>query len=164
MTFDRKGTWSQKYNLVWDSVLQLNIFPPEIAGREIAYYLTRQNEFGLPLDSRKSYTKSDWIIWTASMARSPDDFQALIHPVYRFVNEGADRVPLSDWHETTNGKVVGFRARSVVGGYFMKVLADQWSAAGQLDCLPQCAGEPACLTEAAPDGSMWCGTQPVNIA
>ncbi len=128
LTFDRKGTWSQKYNLVWDTVLQLNIFPPEIARREIAYYLTKQNDFGLPLDSRKSYTKSDWIIWTASMARSPEDFQTLIHPVYRFVNEGADRVPLSDWHETTNGKVVGFRARSVVGGYYMKVLADQWSA------------------------------------
>jgi hypothetical protein len=97
-----------------------------VARKEIAYYLTKQQPYGLPLDSRRTYTKSDWIIWTATIADSPEDFRKLVLPVYRFVNETPSRVPVSDWHETTDGKAVGFRARSVVGGYFIKMLEKRW--------------------------------------
>jgi hypothetical protein len=132
LAFDSPNTWSQKYNLVWDKILGFNLFPPLIRQIEIAYYLKHLKQYGLPLDNRKDYTKLDWQIWTATLADSPADWNSLLEPIGRWINEGPSRVPLTDWYNTVTGKQEAFQARSVVGGVYIKALsnkglAEKWS-------------------------------------
>ena len=124
LAFDQPNTWSQKYNLVWDKLLGLNLFPEEVAQTEVKWYLKHQNKYGLPLDSRKSYTKLDWIAWSATLSGKKEDFLALTDPLYTYCDETPSRVPMCDWYETTNAEKVGFQARSVVGGLFIPLLYD----------------------------------------
>ena len=126
LAYDRSGTWSQKYNMVWDKAWQLNLFPEIVKTQEYNYYINKLNAYGLPLDSRASYTKSDWEMWTAALASSNSRFLSISNLVWKYVNETPSRVPLSDWYFTDgSGSMTGFRARSVVGGHWMKVYVDK---------------------------------------
>ncbi len=125
LAFDQPGSWSMKYNLVWDRLLDLNLFDEDITRTELASYPARTNAYGLPLDNRKTYTKGDWMVWTASLHETKAGFQQTIAPLWKFLNESPDRVAFGDWHDTVTGRVTVFRARSVVGGVFIKMMMDE---------------------------------------
>ncbi len=137
IAFDRPGTWSQKYNLVWDNILDINLFPDSVFEEEVAFYKTKQNRYGLPLDSRENYTKVDWILWSASLTGKKADLVTFADPVYDFLHASPSRVPLNDWYRTTNATQVGFQARSVVGGVFIPVLNNRqmWTKWAARDAL-----------------------------
>lgn len=122
LTFDKAGTWSQKYNLVWDRILGLNLFPDSVRNQEMAHYRKSIKPFGLPLDSRGPGAKLDWSLWTATLTQNPDDFAAIMEPVYRFANETPQRVGLGDWYDTSNGNHLFMHSRPVVGGVFLQML------------------------------------------
>ena len=126
LTFDGVG-WSMKYNMVWDKLLGLELLDESFYQAETRSYLPRQNRYGLPLDSRADYTKSDWIMWTASMADN-ETLRALVAPVARMLSETESRVPFSDWYYTSTGKYHSFIARSVQGGLYMPLLMQKWTA------------------------------------
>jgi hypothetical protein len=128
LAFDQAGSWSQKYNLIWDRILNLNLFDSSVAEREMRHYRQEVNRYGLPLDSRRAYTKLDWIFWTACLTGQQSDFDTLIAPLAAWLDDTPARVPLSDWFETDTGLQPynhGFFARSVVGGVMIKLLMDR---------------------------------------
>ena len=122
LAFDTENSWSMKYNLVWDVLFGTELFDKTIIDREIKWYRCKLNRYGLPLDSRKSYSKTDWILWCAAMADTAEDLSALIHPIFLFLQESKSRVPFSDWYDTQSGDHIQFRNRTVQGGLFMPLL------------------------------------------
>ena len=127
LAFDAEGSWSQKYNLIWDRILGLNLFPKAVAIKEMAAYRKRHDRYGLPLDSREHYTKLDWLLWSGCLTDNQDDFETLIAPIGTWLDDAPQRVPLSDWFYTTTGRQIGvggFRSRTVVGGTYMKLFID----------------------------------------
>ena len=112
-----------KYNLLWDKVMNLNLLPASFYAAETASYLPRMNKYGLPLDSRADYTKSDWILWCASMFDDKEQAKLLIDPVAHYLENSQSRVPFSDWYYTETGIHCDcFIARSVQGGIYMPLL------------------------------------------
>jgi hypothetical protein len=124
LAYGQPDTWAMKHNLIWDRVLGLNLFPRAIGDAEIVWYLKVQNEYGLPVDNRTDTSLIDWALWSIALARNESDFRALLDPIWRYANETPSRVPLSDWFITTDARQKGFQARPVVGGIFIKMLAD----------------------------------------
>ena len=126
LAFDQPNTYSMKYNMVWDRVWKTKLFSQKFMDAEIADNKKHFNEYGMPLDSRADYTKSDWLVWTASMASSKKVFTDYIAPLWKAYNESSSRVPMTDWYDTVSGKWVSFRHRTVQGGLFMRVLMNKW--------------------------------------
>lgn len=125
LAFDRPDSYSMKYNMVWDKVWNSGLFAQEFMDAEIADNMKHFNKYGMPLDSRADYTKSDWLVWTASMASSDKVFADYIEPLWNAYNESASRVPMSDWYDTVSGRWVSFRHRTVQGGLFMRMLMNK---------------------------------------
>jgi hypothetical protein len=124
LAFDQPGSTSMKYNIVWDKLFGTELMPESFFAAETAGALKRQLPYGLPLDSRKAYTKSDWLVWTATLAADKADFEAIVAPLWEAYHRTPSRVPLTDWYWTDTSEQRGFQARSVQGGLFMKLL--QW--------------------------------------
>ncbi len=139
LAFDKEGTFSMKYNIVWDKLFGTEIMPKSVIENEFASYRKRMHPYGMPLDNRQPYTKSDWLVWTATLAESRDDFENFVAPMWEAFNISPSRVPMTDWYWTITSEHKlykshtylphndydidkSFRNRTVQGGLFIKLL------------------------------------------
>ena len=122
LTFDNEDGWSLKYNMVWDNLLGYGIFSDEVKKNEIKLYKSKMNRYGVPLDSRKDYTKLDWLMWSTLIWKDSEYFNDVCSSVINMINETPDRVPLSDWYDTKTAIHCEFKNRTVVGGLFINMI------------------------------------------
>ena len=131
LAFDKPDTFSMKYNIVWDKLFGTNVMSKTVIESEFASYRSKMHPYGLPLDSRMPYSKSDWLVWTATLTDNRDAFIDFVEPLWTFYNYSPSRVPMTDWYYTitgehrasrTSGFRTSFRNRTVQGGLFIKLM------------------------------------------
>ena len=125
LAFDLEDSWSIKYNMVWDRILGLGLFPQDVYVRETEVYMEHMERYGMPLDSRDTYTKLDWVMQTAAMTDDASYREKVFECVVRFISETRQRVPMSDWYDAVTGEQVSFQNRSVVGAVFICLLENR---------------------------------------
>jgi len=125
LAYGQNGTYSLKYNILFDKLFGFNLIGDKICEQETDYYIAMSNKYGTPLDTRKNYTKSDWQLWTAALTEDVDKTQKIIKPIVKYLAESADRKPFGDWYDTTNGLIEHFFNRTVQGANFALILRDK---------------------------------------
>ncbi len=122
LAFDQPGSYSLKYNMVWDKLFGTELFPADSIKGEFDSYWQYGNQYGIPLDCRGTTSKTDWLAWTAALAGTRDEFIRFMAPVWRYFHETENRVPMSDWYSTKTAKRFYSQNRTVQGGLFIKLL------------------------------------------
>lgn len=125
LAYGMKDSYSLKYNILFDKLFGFDCIGQEVCERETDCYIEKRNRFGTPLDTRKQYTKSDWILWTAALTDKKEKAEALYQPVVEYLKASPSRVPFGDWYETEDGKIVFFMNRTVQGGIFAPLLKEK---------------------------------------
>lgn len=122
LAYDKPETFSLKYNAVWDKIWETGLFPEKFFRGEIERYKKEMLPYGVPLDSREKYTKSDWLVWAACLAEKREDFDLLVSSLWSAYNTTRSYCPMSDWYWCDTSMSVMFRHRTVQGGLFIKLM------------------------------------------
>lgn len=120
---DMPATWKIPYNLYPDVLLKLQTFSSAAYDMGNAFFSTVRGKYGVPLDNRQDWAKSDWNMWTAGTldTNTRDQF---VDDLWAFMTNGQHNWPFSDRYVATaaHGNTVGMpilcRARPTVGGHF----------------------------------------------
>ena len=122
LAFDQVDSWSLKYNMVWDKLLQLDLFSRQVYELELAWYKKQVKAYGIPMDSRGDMTKTDWQMWSTMLFEDKEYTDMIVNAMWDFMCETPDRVPFSDLNYASEPIMRGFQARTVQAGLFINLL------------------------------------------
>ncbi len=122
LAFDQVDSWSLKYNMVWDKLLDLKLFSQKVYDLELAWYKKQVKGYGIPMDSRGDVTKTDWQMWSTMLFNDKEYTDMIVNAMWKFMCETPDRVPFSDMNYASAPIMRGFQARTVQAGLFINLL------------------------------------------
>lgn len=125
LAYGQKDTYSLKYNLLFDKLFDFHLIGKKICEKETDYYITKLQKFGVPLDSRKTYTKSDWILWVSALTDNKEKRKKLYNSIVIYLTESPSRRPFGDWFDVLSGESIHMFNRTVQGGCFAPLLAEK---------------------------------------
>lgn len=140
LAYQNENSWGTLYNLVFDRLLNLRLVAEEIYQKQDAFYPTKANKYGTPLDSRFSWAKSDWQMWASATAANRTTRDFWIEHLYRFLSDRKTDAPFTDLFETFTGDFpklprtpqIYFIARPVVGGHLMHLAMEKANKANNV--------------------------------
>ncbi|KAJ9205056.1 hypothetical protein DTO164E3_1679 [Paecilomyces variotii] len=120
LAYGSNSSYGLLYNLYADKELSLDFVPSWVYDMQSTFYPTVENKYGVPLDTRHTYTKADWQLFTAAVA-SKSTQQMFLNDLATWINETPTNRPLTDLYDTDTGNYpsgLTFVARPVMGGAF----------------------------------------------
>ncbi|KAL8942802.1 MAG: hypothetical protein Q9211_001231 [Gyalolechia sp. 1 TL-2023] len=124
LAYQWRSSYSLLYNIYPALLLNLAVIPPALYDMQSAFYPSVSQIFGVPLDNRHSYTKSDESLWTAATCR-PETRRLFVNGLASWLNVTSTDKPFTDLLETlgeggypVSPDPVTFIARPVAGGHF----------------------------------------------
>lgn len=119
LSYNNYSSWSNLYNLYADKLLGLDFVYDYIYTDQSNFYPTVVDTYGLPLDTRHDWVKSDWMMFSAAIAEESTR-SLLIDLLVYWIDNTIQTTPFSDLYdgETSGYPPAEFIARPVVGGDF----------------------------------------------
>ena len=124
LAYGMEGSYSLKYNILFDKLFGFDLFGSKVREQETSYYIQKECAYGTPLDTRRSYTKSDWILWVAALTDDKAKREKLYKPVLDYLAQSPSRKPFGDWYDAETGVIEQFFNRTVQGGIFAPLLVE----------------------------------------
>lgn len=120
LNYNNDSTYSLLYNLYADQLLQTDLVPVSVYEMQSNWYPTVANKYGVPLDTRHTYTKNDWQLFCAAIA-APSTMSLFIDDIATWIDQTPTNHPVTDLYDTITGDYpdgIFFENRPVVGGWF----------------------------------------------
>lgn len=146
LAYQLDNSWGTLYNLFGDRLLNLKLIPKWIYELQDKFYPTVANKFGVPLDSRHTWAKTDWQMFAAGAALTIDTRDLFLNKLVNYLKANKVNAGFPDLYETETGDFPGrspsstwrieFINRPVSGGHFSILALDKLNHANGVTGFP----------------------------